>query len=170
MKTLSDVVGRGGLYFLAEPVGRIDMLAEALQANGRVAVLDAAACLVNNLRVWENLILPAWYCQGGVLADWEAPLAELLAQSGLAEQESERLLGSLPALLKPDERCLLVLLRAMLLRPGVILIEPDWLGWLRRQPEDHPARCLWACCESTRVVLGMQVPGAEFEMLSAEQV
>jgi len=163
--TLDDLYGKPGLYWLDEPAGRIDELTGRLWAHGRVAVLDAAACLVNNLRVWENLILPAWYHDGGALPDWEAPLSAWLDKSGLPQREGERLLGSLPSLLSLDDRRFLILLRAAVLRPDIVLVEADWLAWLRRLHEDHPARKLWQAWPCAIVVLTAHAPGDEFAPL-----
>jgi len=165
--TLDDLYGKSGLYWLDEPIGRIDELAERLWAQARVAVLDGPACLVNNLRVWENLILPAWYHDGGALSDWEVPLAAWLGKSGLSSQDGARLLGSLPALLSLDDRRFLILLRAAVLRPDIVLVEADWLAWLRRQEENHPASLLWQAWPCAIVVLAMRSPGEEFAPVRA---
>lgn len=170
MTRFEEILGKTGDYWLEAPVSELDVLAERLQEAGRVAVLDAAGCLVSNLRVWENLILPAWYHRGGALADWEAPLSRLLDLAGLAQEESQRLLGSLPGMLTPDERRLLVLLRAAVLAPDYVLIESDWLAWLRRQAEDHPAARLWQVLDCVRLVLGARSPGDEFIAVRAEQL
>lgn len=165
MTTLTEIINTPGRYCLRESAACIDQLAESLWTETRVAVLDAPACMVNNLRVWENLILPAWYHHGGRLVDWEAPLAQKLTQARLDEAESQRLLASLPAMLSQDERRFLVLLRAVVLNPDVLLVDADWWQWLQRQGQDHPAHRLWPenlVC----VVIGQRVPAEGFQLIS----
>ncbi len=47
----------------AEAETQLDLAAGLAQASypGQVAVLESNGGLLSNLRVWENLILPAWY-------------------------------------------------------------------------------------------------------------
>lgn len=162
MTRLQEVINLPGYYWLHEPISQIDALVDTLWSYGRVAVLDAPACLVNNLRVWENLILPAWYHHGGRLCDWEAPLAAQLTSCGLDEAESQRLLVSLPAMLTLDERRWLILLRAAVLHPEYLAVDVDWLFWLQRQDDTHPARRLWQSVSCVCIAVGQRSPGDDY--------
>lgn len=168
MKDLQDALLAPAWYCLSVPdpanlPARMDALAERIQQQARVAILDKAGTMVSNLRVWENLVLPAWYHGGGALSDWESPVQTVLAQSGLNEAQSRQLMGSLPAALDQDARRLLVLIRARIFQPDWYLLEQGWLDWLLAQDASHPARSLWASGPKAMIVLGGHAPGAAYE-------
>ncbi|UXY14321.1 hypothetical protein N8I74_13470 [Chitiniphilus purpureus] len=97
---------------------------------GKVASLDGNGGLVNNLRVWENLILPAWYHHGDSLAGLETALLALFAEVGVDEAQAVGICQGLPAALGREQRQELALLRAALLEPSCLVIDGDWYAFL----------------------------------------
>ncbi|GAA5785748.1 hypothetical protein GCM10007860_12810 [Chitiniphilus shinanonensis] len=110
----------------------LDTLARAGLAlwPGRVASLDGTGGLVNNLRVWENLILPAWYHHAEPLPALEESLLALFAEVGIEAESAVGICQSLPSALGREARQELALLRAALTRPCCIVIDGDWHTFL----------------------------------------
>ncbi|XZG68848.1 hypothetical protein ACTSKR_09290 [Chitinibacteraceae bacterium HSL-7] len=123
---------------------RLDQLAACALAlsPGGVAVLESEGGFVNNLRVWENLVLPAWYHRGGEAAHLEDRLEEVLALSGWAHDELQEWCGLLPSKLSRDQRRRLAVLRAALMRPRWVLADAGWYGWYVRQSDRGVRRLL----------------------------
>lgn len=142
----------------------VDRLASAAQLKcpGRVAVLDADAVMVSNLRVWENLVLPLWYREGGALEGFEGRLSNLLVATGLSEDRQTILMGLQPAALDRGERRLMVLLRSLLLEPSCVIVEEEfWRDMLGRGEETAHGRAWRAllAAECMIVAGGCEVPG-----------
>ncbi|WP_028454653.1 hypothetical protein [Chitinilyticum litopenaei] len=131
------------------PHEAIDPAIEALAAHwqprlrGRVSVQEGRAVLVSNLRVWENIALPAWYHQMAEPADLEERLQAKLALLDWDEAELLRFLHALPQALEPAQRRLVQLLRGLLADARLLLADADWWrlaeqpGLLRRQLDQH---------------------------------
>ncbi|HSC78829.1 MAG TPA: hypothetical protein VLC08_00620 [Chitinolyticbacter sp.] len=111
---------------------QLDMLALAAQSQwpGLVASLDGSGGLVNNLRVWENLILPAWYHHAEPLARLEQVLLALFDEIGIDEGEAVKLCQGLPAALAREQKRELALVRAAMLEPCCLVVDGDWFGFL----------------------------------------
>lgn len=156
MARLSDDPLRPGCWWLsvphAEPLPEwLDMLAEAAQGKwpGKVAVLDAAAVLISNLRVWENIVLPRWHHENLPLQAYEDVLSNVCDLAGLTEVQREKLVGRLPAMLDRSERRIVILLRAVLMAPVCVLMDEDLWRDLVTKAEDSPhARLLVQLQES----------------------
>ncbi|TJZ76143.1 hypothetical protein [Chitiniphilus eburneus] len=110
----------------------LDTLARAALAiwPGHVASLDGTGGLVNNLRVWENLILPAWYHHAEPLPALEDSLLALFAEVGIEPDGAVGICQSLPSALGREYRQELALLRAALTRPFCLIIDGDWYTFL----------------------------------------
>ncbi|WP_148715630.1 hypothetical protein [Chitinolyticbacter meiyuanensis] len=111
---------------------QLDLLAAAAQRvwPGLVASLDGTGGLVANLRVWENLILPAWYHHAEPLGLLEAELLQLFDEVGINDDEAAKLCQGLPAALAREHKRELALLRAALLKPYCLIVDGDWISFL----------------------------------------
>ncbi len=139
---------QAGRWWLSAPHGEVtaewmDLLAEEAQTcwPGQVAVLDAAATLISNLRVWENLILPVWWRDNVPLAAMEESVAAAFDIAQIAQVQREKLSMRLPAMLDRGERRLVILLRSVLIEPACVIVEEDlWHDLVARPPESPHAR------------------------------
>ncbi|QZA79177.1 hypothetical protein K4H28_07215 [Deefgea tanakiae] len=131
-----DVLRVPGRYWLTiaekeEADAIIDLLAKAanqIQA-GSLGVLETKPVLINNLRAWENLILPRWYHQAGGLSHQEDQLAAVL--EGLDLEKVLLMLGKLPGQLDLGQRRVVALLRAVMQHASTWVVEEEWLDWWR---------------------------------------
>lgn len=163
-----------GRWWLNAPHGeaaacRIDEVAARAQHvwPGRVAILDSAATLISNLRVWENLILPTWHRDRCRLVDLEQRLAEVFDLAGIAEPQREKLVRHLPAALDRSERRLVALLRSVLIEPQCVIVEDEF--WCDLTAHSHDAvlaalfsRLQKACCV---IVIGPSPASTGFEVV-----
>ena len=140
-----------GCWWLSVPHGEVmaewvDILAETAQKRwpGRVAVLDTAATLISNLRVWENLILPVWRRDNVPLSVLEESVAAVFDIAQIPQAQRERLSMRLPAMLDRGERRLVVLLRSVLIESACVIIEEDLWHDLTSRQQDLPAGRLFA--------------------------
>lgn len=105
----------------------IDCLAAGAQKKwpGRVAVLDPAATLISNLRVWENLILPVWKRDGGPFTRFEDEVAAVFDLAGVDQESRAQLVVRLPAMLDKQDKRLVMLLRSVLVGAECVIVEDD---------------------------------------------
>ncbi|BCL75172.1 hypothetical protein JHS3_09080 [Jeongeupia sp. HS-3] len=104
---------------------------------GQVACLQEGGGFVNNLRVWENLILPAWYHESVSLPVLEIRVAAALNQLGVAREERLSLMAALPASLSRAQRRTLALVRTLVQSPAWLVVEVEWLAWLNGAADIH---------------------------------
>lgn len=165
---------RPGRWWLHAPHGeatasRIDEVAATAQQiwPGRVAILDSAATLISNLRVWENLILPTWHRDRCRLADLEQRLAEVFDLAGIAQPQREKLTRPLPATLDRGERRLVVLLRSILIEPQCVIAEDEFWRDLAGHSHDAAHKALFSGLNkvSCVVVIGPSPALAGFEVV-----
>lgn len=138
------------LYELPER-DRLALLAQA-------GFVGAQGSLVENLKLWENLVLPAAY-HGRLEPDAdkvEARVLEVLAAAGEGPEWAERLLPLTPDALDARDVRLAGLIRAWLCKPRLIVAEllftdqteesgsglADVLAWMTRQRPDLGVLCL----------------------------
>ncbi|MBM5570502.1 MULTISPECIES: hypothetical protein [Deefgea] len=96
---------------------------------GSLGVLEAKPVLINNLRAWENLILPRWYHQAGSLHEYEQDFAELLQLMALDADKLLLLMSKLPSQMDLAQRRVVALLRVVMQRASTWIIEEEWLDW-----------------------------------------
>ncbi|AOX99490.1 hypothetical protein BJP62_02865 [Jeongeupia sp. USM3] len=97
---------------------------------GRVACLQESGGFVNNLRVWENLILPAWYHESASLPVLEARLVAAMDALAIPADGRAALTAALPAALSKSQRRELALARSLVQSPDWLAVETEWLVWL----------------------------------------
>lgn len=153
-----------GRWWVTVPHGEavadwVDMLAEEAQKRwlGRVAVVDAAAILISNLRVWENLILPVWQRDNVPLAALEESVNSVFDMAQVAQVQREKLVMQLPAVLDKAERRLVVLLRSVLIGPACVIFEDDQWHDLAARTQDSPPARLFARLQQSEclIVVGL---------------
>lgn len=98
-----------------------------------VSVLDSrASSLISNISVFENLwIQSAWHngCSPVRLRTILSELLDLVTPELFdAQEELYGLLHKRPSELSPYQRCSVVLLRAMLIKPRLVVISSEWLA------------------------------------------
>ncbi|MDR3412114.1 MAG: hypothetical protein P4L87_14420 [Formivibrio sp.] len=139
---------QSGCWWVTAPHGDmiaewVDVLAEEAKAHwpGRVAVLDGAATLISNLRVWENLILPVWWRDNLPIAALEESVAAAFDLAQVAQKQREKLAVCLPAALDRADRRFVMLLRSVLIEPECVIIEEDcWHDLVARSQESPHAK------------------------------
>ncbi|KAF0814385.1 hypothetical protein IGB42_01286 [Andreprevotia sp. IGB-42] len=154
-----------------------DLIADAIaalhvQKPGQATRLDFTTSLLSNLRVWENLILPAWYHRLAELPELETRVLAALQHLQLSEDAVRTLLDSLPATLAVTRKQELVLVRTLVLAPRYIFADADWCAWVERSPS---VTALWqAICEHSILLMpggeaGLALPDAAVQDMEREQ-
>ncbi|WP_035055318.1 hypothetical protein [Andreprevotia chitinilytica] len=138
----------GEVYRLPPEITLVDQLFVELSGEqpGCVALLALADSLLSNLRVWENLILPACYHRHAHTAQLESRVVDALQLLNIEESVRKPLLDSLPSGLDIQRKRELVLARAFIQAPHYVLVEPLWLDWASDLP-------LWQALAAQSVVL-----------------
>lgn len=131
-----DVLGVPGRYWLTVPekedadevIDRFAAVANQIEP-GSLGILEAKPVLINNLRAWENLILPRWYHHFGALHEHDAVLKKLLQIMDVDEEKVVLMLSKLPGQLDVSQRRVVAFLRVVLQHAPTWVIEEDWLEW-----------------------------------------
>jgi phospholipid/cholesterol/gamma-HCH transport system ATP-binding protein len=79
--------------------------------------------LLSNLKVWENILLPARYHRGARPEDVEPAVRDILERLGAGGGDLEGFMASLPALIPEGERPLAGFARAVLMEPGLMIYD-----------------------------------------------
>ncbi len=90
---------------------------------GSVGWVPESGGLISNLKVWENVTLPAWYHGKRRVADTEEQAARWLAALGVEEQAGAPFMASPPGRLSTLERKRAGLLRGLLLAPRALVVD-----------------------------------------------
>lgn len=90
------------------------------------AYVSSDGGLISNLRVGENLILPATYHSGLLPERFETKIASMLVEFGYNKAAGSALLAKLPADLSVFERRLVSFIRATILEPAVMVYDSLW--------------------------------------------
>ena len=91
------------------------------------AIISPDGGLLNNIRIDENLLLPASY--HGLLSDsTEQHIIELFGLCGMNKIETQKMLVKLPSQLSSFQKRLVGFVRAVLVNPRVIVYDSIWGG------------------------------------------
>ena len=101
---------------------------KAMEVFRNVGVVWSDGGLISNLKVWENIALPAMYHEGASPASIEGRVVELLGTLGISGSYAEAYLSRLPGLLPRHERRIAGLVRAMVTEPGLMIYEDVFDG------------------------------------------
>lgn len=112
----------GDVAVLGEALTALDEL-PLMQLRSRIGLVFAKGGLISNLKVWENLFLPVQYHNLPLPGDPIAAGAAVLERVGY---QGGRL--TLPGLLSHFERKQVLLARAMLMNPEVVIYDSLFLG------------------------------------------
>lgn len=110
------------------PPERIDALLEAaFRALGKGAAswVSGENSLLENLAVWENILLPTQWHVPASEAALAARLREWLVRLGFDDQEMLALFAQRPSGLHEVHRRLVLWLRVLLLRPRLVVLDAD---------------------------------------------
>ena len=105
----------GSIAFRGRPMGEAE--------PGQIGWVPAHGGLISNLKTWENVTLPLWYHGKRLPADVEASIARWLAALGLDSEAWVDFMARPPAQLKPLERKLAGLLRALVQAPPLLVVD-----------------------------------------------
>lgn len=122
-------LGRGLSYrvLARHERARARYVAELAQSD-QTAIVPAGGGFVGNLKVWENLVLPATYHGTPRLADLDARASELFALLGGAAGYGAQLCGELPDRLSLLDLRRAAFVRAMLIEPEMIVFDALFEG------------------------------------------
>jgi len=127
-------LGTGRVYQAVVHSARVreDVIEQAAQAVF-AAIVPADGGLIANLKVWENLALPAAYHGSPRYADLERRAADILAEFNVAGAKFEALCSMLPDHLDRFERRLCAFVRALLTEPRLLVYDSLFDGLNREQ-------------------------------------
>lgn len=92
----------------------------------QTAQVTADGGLISNLKVLDNILLPATYHYKRSMAELERQIVGLLSECGMTEAEIRTFAGKSPAHLSLLERRLAGFVRAVLLEPGTMVYDSLW--------------------------------------------
>ena len=101
---------------------------EALNLLKDLGVVWNYGGLISNLKVWENLVMPACYHSGAMPEDLEAETLEIykyLGRDAISSDYMTKLPGPLPI----NEKKLIALVREMLMQPRLIIYDALFEGF-----------------------------------------
>jgi ABC-type transporter Mla maintaining outer membrane lipid asymmetry ATPase subunit MlaF len=125
-------LGTGRVYHAIVRGSRMrEDVIEQLAGTAFAAIVPADGGLIANLKVWENLVLPASYHGTPDYSALESRAAQILAQFGVAGERFEALCTALPDHLGRYERRLCAFVRALLTEPGLMVYDSLFDGLTR---------------------------------------
>ena len=110
-----------------------DTLIEQTVNTSIAAIVPADGGLIGNLKVWENLVLPAAYHAAPRYSELEQRAACIFAELGIGGERCESICRLLPDHLDRFERRLAAFVRAMLSEPEIIVYDSPFEGLSRAQ-------------------------------------
>jgi phospholipid/cholesterol/gamma-HCH transport system ATP-binding protein len=99
---------------------------EQLKLFRRIGIAWKGGGLISNLKVWENAILPACYHRPDEFDAIETRAADLFRRLGI--EVSTGYMGRLPGPLSASEKCLIGVVRAMLMEPELMIYDSIFEG------------------------------------------
>lgn len=127
-------VNSGHVYHIISETAAIrnEVIARLVHPEG-AAVVQADGGLIGNLKVWENLVLPATYHSDARILELEERARGLFAEFGISGARFEQLCTSLPDELNRFERRLCAFVRAMLTEPQLVVYDSLFDGLTREE-------------------------------------
>ncbi len=113
----------GGRIFLAGQDIYALSGGELLKIFRRVGMCLGGSPLISNLRVWENIVLPACYHRNALPSGLEGRVVEFYLSMGYEERQLGAYLGRSPFGLSNQEKKLISIIRAMLTDPELIIYD-----------------------------------------------
>jgi len=137
--------------------GPIPLIWQPVSASrpGRVGWVAPNGGLISNLKIWENVTLPLWYHAWREAVETEQNIRHWLAVLGMEQDEFAEFMAAQPDGIEPWQRKLAGLLRALLQRSPVLVVD----ALLFEDVKAHLANCwitaLETCAAEGRAVLVM---------------
>jgi ABC-type multidrug transport system ATPase subunit len=129
-------LGAGRVYHVIAKTHRTRAaILEQLVQTGFAAIVPADGGLINNLKIWENMVLPAAYHGSPRYAALEERAAAILAKFDIAGDKFSMLCSSLPGNLGRFDRRLCAFVRALLTEPGLLVYDSVYDGLTREETE-----------------------------------
>ncbi|MGZ3253678.1 MAG: hypothetical protein ACXU7D_05165 [Burkholderiaceae bacterium] len=124
---LAFELGSGMCFgILGAPLLHTAQWQQQLPPSPKTAYVQSDGGLISNLRVGENMILPAVYHFDTLPEKLETGIVSILAELGYDNIAATALLAKLPADLTVFERRLVSFVRAVILEPAVIVYDSLW--------------------------------------------
>jgi predicted ABC-type transport system involved in lysophospholipase L1 biosynthesis ATPase subunit len=120
-------------HAIARSAAAREAVIEHLVDTGVAAIVPADGGLMGNLKVWENLVLPAAYHGTPQYRELEERAARLFAESGVSGERFEHLCMMLPDRLSRFEQRLSAFVRAMLSEPRIMVYDSLFDGLSREE-------------------------------------
>jgi len=111
---------------------------------GRVGWVAPDGGLISNLKIWENVTLPLWYHAWREVVETEQSVRHSLGKLGMEQDEFEDFMAAQPDGIEPWQRKLAGLLRALLQRSPVLVVD----AVLFEDVKAHLANCWIAALET----------------------
>lgn len=136
--------------------------AERLRLYRRVGIVPEQGGLISNLKVWENILLPAGYHQGLDAATADRRVVSLWREIDPEAADLRLLMGQLPSALSLAERRRVALVRALLPEPELLVYDflssgveagaaATWYALTQRFQGARPGRVSVYLCPDDRV-------------------
>jgi phospholipid/cholesterol/gamma-HCH transport system ATP-binding protein len=90
---------------------------------GQIAWVAGNGGLISNLKVWENITLPLWYHTAHEVLDTERQILDYLSLLGLEKEKCADFMAAPPFTIEPWQRKLAGLLRALMSKPLVLVVD-----------------------------------------------
>lgn len=108
---------------------------QKLGAAAQAGIVAGTGGLISNLKIWENLVLPARYHGTATLAELEEQARQVFAQLGYAEAQLMALCDAHPHELSLFEQKLVCFVRTMLVKPELLICDTLFDGLTLREVE-----------------------------------
>jgi len=94
----------------------------------RVGVVPETGGLIGNLRIWENIYLPAWYHRDKAEQEAEEEIKEYFLRMKINAPDFKKLLGRLPDEVTMQQRIFCAVIRAWLMQPELLIYDFMYSG------------------------------------------
>lgn len=94
----------------------------------RVGVVPESGGLIGNLRIWENIYLPAWYHHDKAEQEAEEEIKEYFRRMKISAPDYKKLLGRLPDEVTVQQRIFCAVMRAWLMQPELLIYDFMYSG------------------------------------------
>lgn len=148
------------IYSISEP--------EYIKLFRKIAFVPEHGGLISNLKVWENIVLPALYHRVAGLDELQKQAERIFGALGFEGKALKVLMGRLPGPLSSYEKKIISLVRAMLMEPEIIIYDSLFDG-LGAEPRERLRR-LTVGFSKNRTSLYISANEASLEGLGASLI